>query len=98
MTFRVYGKVWRWASDTAGAGWFFLTIEGEVAAEVRFAALGCTSSFGSIRVTATIGQTSWKTSLFPHGASGGFLLPLKADVRRREKIEADHEVTALLVV
>ncbi|HEX8556192.1 MAG TPA: DUF1905 domain-containing protein [Sphingomonas sp.] len=59
---------------------------------------GCASRFGSIRVTATIGETSWRTSLFPHRASSGFLLPLKADVRQREKMEAGQDVAAALTL
>lgn len=98
MAFEVHGKVWRWESDTAGAGWFFLTVEGQVAAEIRFAALGCTSRFGSIRVTATICETSWEILIFPDPGSGSFLLPLKAEVRRRGKIEEGSEVTILLTV
>jgi hypothetical protein len=45
-----------------------------------------------------VGETSWKTSIFPDRGSGGFLLPLKAYVRRREKIEAGREATVLLTV
>ncbi len=98
MEFSVRGVVWRWAPDASNAGWFFVTVDGQVAAQIRFAAPGCTSRFGSIRVQATIGKTSWRTSLFPHRASSGFLLPLKAEVRRREKIEEDQDVVVALKV
>jgi len=97
--FEVTGKAWRWqpAQPQAG-GWYFLTVEGPVAAEIRYAALGRTGGFGSVRVTATIGDTTWRTSLFPHKESGGFLLPLKAEVRRREGIDAGRTITACLEV
>ena len=97
--FEVRGEVWLWrpAKPSAG-GWYFLTVEGQTAAEIRYAALGRTGGFGSIRVTATIGDTRWQTSLFPHRDSGGLLLPLKADVRRCEGIEAGCELTVLLEV
>ena len=39
-----------------------------------------------IRVAVTIGQTRWRTSIFPDKASGGFLLPLKAAVRKAESL------------
>lgn len=98
-TFKVTGEIWLWRpARPEAAGWHFLTIEGAAAAEIRYAALGRTGGFGSVRVTATIGGTTWQTSLFPHKESGGFLLPLKAEVRRREGIAAGNEVTARLEV
>jgi hypothetical protein len=39
-----------------------------------------------MRVRAETGQTTWRTSLFPDSRSGAFLLPLKAEVRRRETL------------
>ena len=97
--FEASGPVWLWQpAEPKGGGWHFLTVRGAVAAEIRYAALGRTGGFGSVKVTATIGETTWATSLFPHKESGGFLLPLKADVRRREGIEAGAEVTARLAV
>jgi hypothetical protein len=97
--FEFAGKVWLWRpAKPSGTGWYFLTVEGQTAVEIRYAALGRTGGFGSIRVTATIGDTSWQTSLFPHRESGGLLLPLKAEVRRREDIEAGCDVTVWLAV
>lgn len=97
--FEVTAEVWRWrpAKETA-ASWYFLTVDGQTAAEIRYAALGRTGGFGSVRVTATIGGTRWQTSLFPQRESGGFILPLKAEVRRREGIEPGNAVTVLLDV
>ena len=44
-------------------------------------------SFGSIRVTATIGETSWQTSLFRDSKSNSYLLPIKAKVRGKEGLK-----------
>ncbi len=38
-----------------------------------------------IRIKATIGKTSWTTSLFPT-KDGPYLLAIKADVRHKENI------------
>lgn len=84
--FELTTALWCWRSGKPGAGWHFLTIDGQTAAEIRYAALGRTGGFGSIRVEARIGGTVWRTSLFPQRESGGFILPVKADVRKREGI------------
>ncbi|MCJ8156390.1 DUF1905 domain-containing protein [Sphingomonas sp. LaA6.9] len=97
--FEINARIWVWrAAPPAKGAWHFLTIEGQAAAEIRYAALGRTGGFGSVRVTATIGGTRWRTSLFPHRESGGFLLPIKADVRRAEGIAAGDVVTVSLTV
>jgi hypothetical protein len=98
-TFEVTATVWLWRpARPEAAGWYFLTVEGQTAAEIRYAALGRTGGFGSVKVTATIGATQWQTSLFPQRETGGLLLPLKAEVRRREGIVAGDTVTVRLDV
>ncbi len=75
-----------------------MTIDPQTAVEIRYEALGRIGGFGSVKVTATIGKTHWSTSLFPHKETGGFLLPLKADVRRSEKLAEGDTVTARLEI
>jgi hypothetical protein len=53
---------------------------------------GPRSGWGSIRVEATIGGSTWKTSIFPDSKSGTFLLPVKAQVRKQEGISAGDRV------
>ena len=90
----VTATLWRWSGE--GGSWHFLTIDGQVSAEIRFAALGRTGGFGSIKVEARIGRTSWSTSIFPQKDSGGFILPVKAAVRKAEAIGEGDEVTVEL--
>ncbi len=95
------GAVWVWRGSGNGpppkAAWYFLTIDGDTAAAIR-AATGKTNGFGSVRVTATIGKTSWQTSLFPSKDSGGYLLPLKASVRRTEALDGGTATTVILAL
>ena len=49
--------------------------------------------FGSARVEVVIGGTRWKTSVFPHKESGGWILPVKAAVRKAEELVEGDQVT-----
>ncbi|MEQ1688439.1 MAG: DUF1905 domain-containing protein [Sphingopyxis sp.] len=100
------GPVWIWRGNGTDkedggpppkAAWYFLTIAGEVAQAIR-ASSAPKAGFGSVRVTATIGDTSWQTSLFPAKDLGGYLLPLKASVRKAEGLEADMEVDVMIAI
>ena len=43
--------------------------------------------FGSVKVTATIGATTWSTSLFPSKELGSYVLPVKRAVRIGERLD-----------
>jgi hypothetical protein len=90
--FETTTTLWVWRSGKPGTSWHFVTIDGQVAAEIRYAALGRTGGFGSIKVEARIGRTAWSTSIFPQRDSGGFILPVKAAVRKAEAIAEGDEV------
>lgn len=83
-----------WVSTGAGA-WHFVTVPTETAAQIRFFRQRG-PGFGTLRVTARIGQTGWQTSLFPDKASGSFFLPVKAEVRRREALSVGQSVDVTL--
>jgi hypothetical protein len=87
----VTAPIWLWSGGQGS--WHFLTIPEDRAAEIG--AHGFASErrgFGSVRVAAAINGVSWRTSVFPQ-KSGGYILPIKADVRRRADIAAGDEVT-----
>jgi hypothetical protein len=101
-TLTITTKLWIWTTDKAPASWHFLTIDGDVAEAIHATALmrrlegERRKGWGSIKVTATIGDTSWSTSIFPAKDVGGFMLPVKASVRKAEGIVAG-DVVALTI-
>ena len=74
------------------AAWRFLPVTKKVGMEIKekFGKGRC--GFGSIRVDVTVGETTWKTSIFPDKHSGSYVLPVKAAVRKAEAIEAGERV------
>ena len=91
----ITAPIWLWSE---GKGrWHFLTIPADEAVEIRLAATaaGPRRGFGSVRVAATINAVTWRTSIFPV-KSGGYVLPIKAEVRRDAGISADDEVSVTL--
>jgi Domain of unknown function (DUF1905) len=93
------GPVWIWRAEPPAKGsWHFLTIAGEAATAIRNAAGGRSGGWGSVRVTATIGETIWQTSLFPNKQQGGYMLPLKADVRKKEGVQEGDEISVTMCI
>ena len=94
------GPLWRWTTPGGPAAWFFVTIDGDAGEALSGTALmrrmeGAARGFGSIRVTATIGETAFATSVFPSKAEG-WMLPVKAAVRKAEGLEEGDAVTVTL--
>ncbi len=79
-----------------------MTIGGEAAEALSATALirkleGMARGFGSLKVTATIGDSTWRTSVFP-SRNEGWMLPVKAAVRKAEGIGEGDEVELVLEV
>ena len=94
LDFNFTAKLWVYQGSAA---WHFLTLPEEVAREIKLVC-GQRAGFGSVRVKAVIDGTEWKTSIFPDKRSNSFLLPMKAEVRKKCKILAGDEVTVTLLI
>ena len=94
-SFEFSAELWIW--DARGEeGWTFISVPLEVSEEVRaFSAVRPRAGFGSVRVSVTIGGSSWQTSVFP-SENGSYVLPVKKAVRRAEGIETGDVVPVTL--
>ncbi len=100
---QVSGPLWLWRGKAKDGtptktAWFFVTIDGDIAESIRAAAPGRMAAWGSVYVTVTIGATTWRTSLFPSRTVGGYLLPVKASVRKAEGLSEGDTVPVHLLL
>ncbi len=96
-TYEVRAKLWRWSGGKTF--WFFLTLPAAVSREIRLVDAGPRRvGFGALRVQATIGNTIWKTSIFPSTAHKAYILPVKAEVRKAEKLLQGKATTVQILV
>ena len=91
------GPLWRWTTPNAPAAWHFVTIAGGAGEALSATALmrrleGGSRGFGSLKVSVMIGATTFKTSVFPSKEQRGWLLPIKASVRKAEGLAAGDAV------
>lgn len=93
MAFEFEARVWR---HEGAAAWYFVTLPDDLADALRDLFAPAHRPFGTLAVRATIGATSWRTSLFADTKRASYLLPLKADVRRRERLGEGDAVRVAL--
>lgn len=91
---RFTGELFEWDGENA---WHFVRVPADLANDVRGLA-GPPRGFGSVRVRATVGTTTWDTSVFPDRASGSYLLPVKKQVRTTESVRAGDQITVELAI
>jgi hypothetical protein len=91
-TYRFTSDVYRW-NERPNDSWYFVDVPEEQSAEIRDRPR-MPRGFGSIRVEATIGATTWRTSIFPGGDR--YALPLKKAVRDAEAIEPGEPVEVVI--
>lgn len=89
----VTGPLWLWSGDNGS--WHFVTVPEVQSDEIRAHCFAVMRGFKSSRVEATVNGVAWRTSVFPT-KSGGYILPVKAEVRRKAGIAAGDEVTVEL--
>ena len=97
--FTLETTLWRWVPEPPAKGaWHFVTVTGEAADGIRALAferraLGAKAGFGSVRLRVSLDGVAWQTSVFPHKESGGWILPVKAEVRKRADVGEGDSVT-----
>ncbi len=93
MELEFSGEVVEWRGP---APHHFVAVPTPEAERIREVARLATYGWGCIPVTARLGRSDFTTSLFPR--DGGYLVPLKVAVRRREGIELGDVVTLSIAV
>jgi hypothetical protein len=89
-------KLWIWQGKAA---WYFISLPAKVSREIQLVDAGPRrAGFGALRVEATIGTSTWQTSIFPSTPLNGYLLPVKAGIRKQQNLLEGKAVSVQLVV
>ncbi len=88
-SYKLKVRVWLY---TGVAAWHFVTLPKTVTRDIDFHFSSRKRGWGSLPVLVSIGSSTWKTSIFPDKKSGTYLLPIKADVRKKEGVSNGNKV------
>ena len=91
--FRFRARLWLYSGKAA---WHFITLPHGVTDEIDDLTTPTQRGFGSVKVTVTIGATTWNTSIFPDTKAKSFVLPVKRQVRVGESLTVDDMVEVTL--
>lgn len=93
MDIEFSGEIFHWRGP---APYLFVTVPEQYSVDIKTISSLVTYGWGVIPVHVRIGQTEWKTSLFPK--NGLYLVPIKVAVQKAEKLAQGDTVTIRLQI
>lgn len=88
-------KVWMYNSTGA---WHFVSLPPDLSKEIRESLKWQEEGWGRLKVSASVGNTQWETAIWFDTKLQCYLLPLKAEIRKKEKIENDKMISVSIFI
>jgi hypothetical protein len=73
-------------------GWHFVSLPRKISDEIRNNFGREEEGWGRLKATAKTGNSEWTTAIWYDTKSNAYLLPLKAEIRNKEKILAGRRI------
>jgi hypothetical protein len=89
QSYTITAKLWRYEGPSA---WYFVTLPANMSAELKAIYSQQSPGWGSLPVVVSIMDTQWKTSIFFDTKRNAYLLPIKAEVRKKLKLVEGDEL------
>jgi hypothetical protein len=86
-------KIWQYQ---ASGSWYFVSLPNELSAEIRNHAKWQEQGWGRLKATAKIGANQWETAIWYDTKHLTYLLPVKAEIRKKENIEKDSLINCTI--
>jgi hypothetical protein len=86
-------KPWQYSGPAA---WYFVSLPHKLAKEIRNALRSEEEGLGRLKATAKIGNSEWKTAIWFDTKMDTYLLPLKAEIRKKENCIIGKNVKIVL--
>jgi hypothetical protein len=88
-------KLWRHAGP---GGWHFISLPQKLSKEIRDAFRSEEEGWGRLKATARIGNSEWNATIWFDTKKNTYLLPLKAEIRKKEALVIDKSVGVVVFI
>ncbi len=89
LAYNFTAKPWAYKGPNS---WFFVSVPVDFSKEIRENLKSEEEGWGRLKATAKIGLTEWRTAIWFDTKMNTYLLPLKADIRKKEHIEVGQSI------
>lgn len=98
MRYEFIGKPYLYSSSDDVGGWTIVPLPEALSKEIRDNFKLLEEGWGRMRITAKIGNSEWQTSIWFDTKQGTYFLPLKAGIRKKEKIICGQEINIVILI
>ena len=96
MIYRFTGEMWLWVPKDGikASSWHFISVPKYYADVIKKTCVHL--GWGSVKITATIGGKSWKTSMFRKDET--YIIPIKKEIREKCEVSNGDKVEISIAV
>ncbi len=95
IEYQFSGKVWR---HSPNGGWYFVSLPKMMSKEIRNTLQWQEEGWGRMKAIAKINEVEWNTSIWFDKKNEIYLLPLKADIRKKAQLTLDLKIDVSIKV
>lgn len=95
ITYDFSAELWQHPSE---GGWHFISLPLSLAQEIRENLAWQEEGWGRMKVTARIGSLQWETAIWYDRKHQTYLLPIKAEVRKKAKVKGGETLSIQLLI
>ncbi|WP_298481254.1 DUF1905 domain-containing protein [uncultured Maribacter sp.] len=95
IKYQFSAKIWQ---DNLEGGWHFVTIPKGFSTEIRKNLQWQEEGWGRMKASVIIKEISWNTSIWFDTKINCYILPVKAEVRKKSNIKKDQTLEVTLFV
>ncbi|NMH86747.1 DUF1905 domain-containing protein [Flavivirga sp. Y03] len=89
MKYEFSAKMWK---DASSGGWFFVSLPQVMSKEIRKNFGWQEEGWGRMKTLAQIREFKWDTAIWFDSKTGVYLLPIKAEIRKKSKLEINEKI------
>jgi hypothetical protein len=93
LKYEFSAKPWQ---HSAPNGWYFVSLPTEMSNEIRENLKWMEEGWGRLKATAKIGNSQWETAIWFDTKHKTYMLPIKAAIRKKEKILTNKDVEIIV--
>ncbi|PIP89026.1 MAG: hypothetical protein COW01_15690 [Bdellovibrionales bacterium CG12_big_fil_rev_8_21_14_0_65_38_15] len=95
FTYTFKTKLWKYQGP---AGWYFVTVPKQLSKNIRKIHQSSEEGWGRLKSNAVIAKTSWRTAIWFDTKADAYLLPIKAEIRKKESLQEGSKVEITLSI
>jgi hypothetical protein len=89
INFQFKATVWKYDGPN---GWYFVSLPKELSQEIRINLKWQEEGWGRLKATAKTNEIQWDTAIWFDTKLNTYLLPLKAEIRKKCKLDNGSEI------